>query len=272
MKTYWKSFTYFLVLALLITSNFYIIKYIYQVHMSQKESQLLNQYSANKLRTLQEKQKNIHENTITPEEKEDKRKTERMLQLEALQQENNDIIGWIEIENTPINYPVLQGTDNTFYMNHNYKKQKSTNGAIFLDKDYCWNPPSDNLLIYGHNMKNHTMFQYLLDYSSPKFYQQHPNIRFTTTNEDMYYEIIAVFQSRVYYQSEKNVFRYYYFIHAENETQYNNYVQNAKKASLYETGKTAIYGEQLLTLSTCSYHIKDGRFVVVAKKVIEGSP
>ena len=71
---------------------------------------------------------------------------------------------------------------------------------------------------------------------------------------------------KVYYQSEQNVFRYYYFINAENEEQFNNYVENSKKSSLYETGKTAVYGDQLMTLSTCSYHTKDGRFVVVAKK------
>ena len=68
------------------------------------------------------------------------------------------------------------------------------------------------------------------------------------------------------YKSEQNVFRYYYFINAENEEQFNEYIQNCEKAKLYDTGKSAIYGDQLMTLSTCSYHVKDGRFVVVAKK------
>ena len=83
--------------------------------------------------------------------------------------------------------------------------------------------------------------------------------------------ILSVFLSRVYYKNEKNVFRYYYFINADNEEQYNNYVQESKKASLYDTGKTAQYGEQLLTLSTCEYSQEDGRFVIVAKKVEENT-
>ena len=86
-------------------------------------------------------------------------KTERMLQVEELQKENEEIIGWIEIEETNINYPVCQAKDNDYYMKHNYKKEYSNDGSIFLDKDYKWNPPSSNLLIYGHNNKNGTMFE-----------------------------------------------------------------------------------------------------------------
>ncbi|MCI8486924.1 MAG: class B sortase [Clostridia bacterium] len=194
-------------------------------------------------------------------------KTERILQLEELKKQNNDIIGWIEIENTLINYPVLQCEDNNFYMTHNYKKEYSAEGSIFLDKDYNWELPSSNLLLYGHNNKNKTMFAELLNYKEESYYKEHPTIRFTTLAEDKTYEIIAVFKSRVYYKSEKDVFRYYYFINAENEEEYNNYINESKKASLYDTGKTATYGDQLLTLSTCEYSQEDGRFVVVAKKV-----
>lgn len=194
-------------------------------------------------------------------------KTERILQLEELRKQNNNIIGWIEIENTIINYPVLQCEDNSFYMTHNYKKEYSAEGSIFLDKDYNWELPSSNLLLYGHNNKNKTMFAELLNYKEESYYKEHPTIRFTTLAEDKTYEIIAVFKSRVYYKSEKDVFRYYYFINAENEEEYNNYINESKKASLYDTGKTATYGDQLLTLSTCEYSQEDGRFVVVAKKV-----
>ena len=194
-------------------------------------------------------------------------KTEKMLQLEELKKENNDIVAWIEILNTKINYPVLQTSDNEYYMKHNYKKEKSGDGSIFLDKDYNWDTPSSNLLIYGHNNKNGNMFQDLLKYEDENYYTEHPTIQFTTVNEDCTYEIIAVFKSRVYYKSEQNVFRYYYFINAENEEEYNNYVEESKKASLYDTGKTAEYGDQLLTLSTCEYSQEDGRFVIVARKV-----
>lgn len=221
-------------------------------------------YNANK-----EKQeyKEVLNNIEIEKEQVTEQRTERMLQVEELKKKNQDIVGWIEIEGTNINYPVLQGTDNQYYMKHTYKKEDSKDGSIFLDKSYDWNIPSSNLLLYGHNNKNGTMFQDLLKYKEESFYKEHPTIRFTTIDEDCQYEIISAFLSRVYYQDEQNVFRYYYFINANNEVEYNQYIEESKKASLYDTGKSANYGEQLLTLSTCSYHTEDGRFAVVAKKI-----
>ena len=133
-------------------------------------------------------------------------------------------------------------------------------------KAYDFNKPSSNLLIYGHRHEQGIMFEDLTKYQKESFYKQHPNIKFMTNNEESEYEIISVFLSRVYYKSEKNVFRYYIFIDAQNEEEYNEYVKNCKSASLYDTGKTAKYGEQLMTLSTCSYHTEDGRLAVVARK------
>ena len=201
------------------------------------------------------------ENTEEPNEE-----TERMLQVKQLQEQNMDIVGWLEIKNTNINYPVLQGTDNSYYMTHNYKKEKSKNGSIFLDANYNWNIPSNNLLIYGHNLGNGMMFQELLKYEKESFYQEHPIIRFTTTEEDAQYEIISVFKSRVYHKSEKNVFRYYFFLNNESEEEYNQFVKNAKNVSLYSIDATASYGDQLITLSTCSYYVEDGRFAVVGRR------
>lgn len=194
-------------------------------------------------------------------------KTERMLQLEELQKENEEIIGWLEIEGTNINYPVLQASDNDYYLTHNYKKEKSSTGSIFLDKDFDLINGSSNYLIYGHRSKSGLMFEDLMKYAKEDFYKEHTKVKFTTNKDDSLYEILAVFYSRVYYKSEKNVFRYYYFVNANNEQEYNDFVNNAKKVSLYDTGVTANYGEQLLTLSTCEYSQEDGRFAIVCKKV-----
>lgn len=251
MKKVGYKIIYIALSFLLFCSVCYLFYYFYSAHNARKEASLLNELPVPPDSTSSKKGNN------DPIEK-----TENMSKLKALQKQNSDIIGWIQIENTNINYPVVQGKDNDYYLNHNYQKKYSANGAIFLDKDYSWNPPSSNLLIYGH----HSTFKDLLKYQNKKFYNKHPVIRLTTNKEDTNYDIIAVFKSRVYYQSEENVFRYYYFIDAKNEEEYNDFVNNAKKASLYNTGKTAKYGEQLMTLSTCSYHTKDGRFVIVAKK------
>ena len=193
-------------------------------------------------------------------------KSERILQLEELQKENSEIVAWLEIEGTSINYPVCQTTNNDYYLTHNYKKEKYSYGSLFLDKDFDLTNGSSNYLIYGHRSTKGLMFEDLMKYAKEDFYKDHPTIRLTTLKEDATYEIMAVFYSRVYYKSEKNVFRYYYFVNAENEEQYNDFVNNAKKVSIYDTGVTATYGEQLLTLSTCEYSQEDGRFAVVAKK------
>jgi len=195
-------------------------------------------------------------------------KTERMLQLEAIQKENPDIVAWLEIENTYINNPVLQTIDNDYYLQHDYQKQEDRRGSLVLDTKFDLNLPSTNFLIYGHNnTRDHTMFADLKYYKEEEYYREHPIIRLTTNVEDANYEIIAVFLSEVHYQNEDNAFRYYYFIHAESKEEYDEFIKRAKEESLYDTGITAEYGEQLLTLSTCDTHTKDGRLAIVAKKV-----
>lgn len=203
----------------------------------------------------------IPQETITPE------KTERQLQIEELQKENKDIVGWIEIVGTNINYPVLQGEDNDYYLTHNYKHEKISSGSIFLDKDYDFSKPSTNLLIYGHRNKKGLMFEEVINFKNEEYYNEHKYIRFTTPTEDLTFEVIAAFNSRVYYKDETNVFRYYYFVNANNRKEYEDYINNSKQASLYDTGKTAVYGERLLTLSTCDYSQENGRFAIVAKQM-----
>ncbi len=210
---------------------------------------------------------NILDNVIVDDTPATEEKTEKMLELEELQKENNEIIGWLEIEDTNINLPVCQTTDNDFYLTHNYKKEKSKGGSLFLDKNFDLINGSSNYLIYGHRNTQGLMFEDLLKYSKEDFYNNHKTIKFTTNKDDSVYEIMSVFYSRVYYKKEKDVFRYYNFVNANNEEEYKDFVNNCKKSSIYNTGVTANYGDQLLTLSTCEYSQEDGRFVVVAKKV-----
>jgi len=244
-----KKILFIILILVLILCIVYIGHYLYYSYKNKKDNEeILNNIK-------------IDREQIT------ETKTERMLQLEELQKENEEIIGWLEIEGTNINYPVLQTDNNDYYMNHNYKKEYSAPGSLFLDKDFDLINGSSNYLIYGHRNKYGLMFEDLLKYEKEDFYNEHKKIKFTTNEEDSEYEILAVFYSRLYYKSEKDVFRYYYFVNAKNEEEYNDFVYNAKKASIYDTGIDAKYGDQLMTLSTCAYHTEDGRFAVVAKKV-----
>ena len=272
---------YLLLTILIVLSLIYIINFFSLKQEAKEQSKLLNTIDIYEKENAKEVAQTISEDKeekveseleekgeiiSTENTEEQNEETERMLQVKQLQEQNADIVGWLEIENTNINYPVLQGTDNSYYMTHNYKKENSKNGSIFLDANYNWNIPSNNLLIYGHNLGNGMMFQELLKYEKESFYQEHPIIRFTTAEEDAEYEIISAFKSRVYHKSEKNVFRYYFFLNSESEEEYREFVKNAKNASLYPIDVTANYGDQLITLSTCSYYVQDGRFAVVGKK------
>ena len=244
-----KKIILIVLILILVLCALYITYYFYSNYKDKKDNvEILNNIE-------------IEETQIT------ETKTERILQLEELQKENEEIIGWLEIEGTNINYPVLQTDNNDYYMNHNYKKEYSAPGSLFLDKDFDLENGSSNYLIYGHRNKNGLMFEDLLKYEKVDFYNEHKKVKFTTNQEESEYEILAVFYSRLYYKSEKDVFRYYYFVNAKNEEEYNDFVSNAKKASIYDTGVDAKYGEQLLTLSTCAYHTEDGRFAIVCKKI-----
>lgn len=186
--------------------------------------------------------------------------------LKALWKQNPDLVGWITIAGTEIDYPVTQTKeDPEFYLRRNFQKEYSLAGTPFLDAVSDMELPTANWLLYGHNMRDGSMFHDLLKYTEETFYRKHPTISFETVRDGMgTYEIIAVFYAEV----DTEGFRYYDYAGMTTPEDYITYVQEVKTASRYDTGKTAVYGEQLLTLSTCSYHVpgKKGRFVVVAKR------
>ena len=179
---------------------------------------------------------------------------------------NKKLIGWLKIDDTNIDYPVMQTSDNEYYQNHNLNQEYDKNGSIFMDKDCDVIKPSTNYILYGHHMKSGRMFGTLDHYESEKFYKEHKYIQFDTIYEKGLYQVMYVFRSRVYNEDDI-VFKYYQFIDAYSEQEFDSYMQEMAAMSFYDTGVTAVYGDQLLTLSTCDYQEKDGRFVVVAKRV-----
>ena len=250
-----RNIIYVFLFMIITFALIYILKIFWIKKEAKEESNLLNE--------------TLIENSVVDENSEKTKSNEsknRIAKIKKLKEQNPNIVGWIEIKGTKINYPVLQGNDNEYYMEHNYKNKKTEKGSIFVDYRYDFDKPSSNLLIYGHNLITGEMFKDLLKYSDEDFYKKHPIIRFTTEEKDSNYKILAVFKSKVYYESEKNVFRYYQFIDAKNKDQFNEFIKNAKSNSLYETGVNAKYGDNLITLSTCSYHVENGRFAVVGRE------
>lgn len=185
-----------------------------------------------------------------------------LVQYRKLQEENPDMVGWLYIDDTIIDYPVMHTPkDPEKYLHKNFQEEESFAGVPFID--YRCKEDSDNLVIYGHNMADGTMFHTLVDYEKKEHWQNHPVIHFDSVDEEREYEVVAAFYDRIYYTHEKN-FKFYNFIDAANEAEYNSAVKKFKEKSIYNTGVTPEYGQQLITLVTCTYQVENGRFVVVA--------
>lgn len=179
---------------------------------------------------------------------------------------NSKLIGWLTIDGTTIDYPVAQTSDNEYYLTHDLYQNYDRNGTIFLDCNCDVLKPSTNLILYGHHMQSGKMFGNLVKYENESYYEKHKYITFDTIYEYGTYEIIYVFRSHVYEETEI-AFKYYQFYDAYSEIEFNSYMNEMAEMSLYDTGVTAEYGDRLLTLSTCDYQETNGRFVVVAKKI-----
>jgi len=187
-------------------------------------------------------------------------------EYKTLYAKNKDFVGWLSIEGTKIDYPVMQTDNNDFYLSHNFNKENDNNGSLFLDCSCMVYPQSTNMIIYGHHMKSGNMFGNLQKYAKESYYKEHSTISFDTIYEKGTYEIMYVFYSKVY-DNDDLVFKYYQFINANSEKEFKYYMDEMAALSLYDTGVTANYGDTLLTLSTCDHSQTDGRFAVVAKRI-----
>ena len=188
-----------------------------------------------------------------------------------LHEKNPDFVGWLKIPGTEIDYPVMwREGDNDYYLTHNFIGEYDRNGLLILDKQCEANGEGANNLIHGHNMKSGAMFGALMDYTEEDFFLEHPRIFYTGLYEAREYEIMAVFRSSVY-DPESGDFAYYDYISLEDAADFDEYVESVKKEAFYDTGVTAEWGDHLLTLSTCEYSRDNGRLVIVAREVREGS-
>ena len=181
--------------------------------------------------------------------------------------ENPDMVGWIRINGTDIDYPVVQRADDpTYYLKHDFEKNYTDYGCPFMQADCDALAPSDNLIIYGHNMKDGSMFADLARYRSKDFWQTHKTVWFDTAVGGCAYEIFAVIHTTVQADSA-DAFPFYRFVNAAAPEEFSDYVSACKARALYDTGISAEYGDKLLTLSTCDNITDNGRWLVIGKRI-----
>ena len=181
--------------------------------------------------------------------------------------ENNDLVGWIKIAGTEIDYPVLKKTDdNEYYLNHAFDQKEDKNGSIYMDCRSDIVNPTTNTIIYGHNMSSGLMFGHLKDYLDESFYKEHKMISFDTLYEKRQYEIVAVCLSEVI-KDDSEGYRYYNFIQAKTKAEWDEFYNEVSARNVYGTTVDLKATDQILTLSTCNKYIPDGRLFIVAKRV-----
>ena len=195
-------------------------------------------------------------------------------------EENHDMVGWLSIDGTVIDYPVMQTPEEEdYYLDKGFDRQPNSNGCLILgaacsagigtrEQGYeNGSGPSTNLIIHGHTMQSGMMFGNLPLYEDRQYAAEHSTVCFDSLYEHREYEVIAAFYSQVYYK-DQDVFKFYQFVQADTQEDFDNWYDNIKALSLYDTGVTASFGDEFITLSCCSYQVEDGRFVIVGKRVL----
>lgn len=186
-------------------------------------------------------------------------------EYQALYEMNPHLVGWINVPGTNIDYPVMQSVDEpNLYLDHDFYGESSKWGCIYVREACDIFTPGDNVVIYGHHMKDGTMFAALDAYKKKDYWEENQYLTFDTIYERHTYQIIAVFKTSA---NIGQGFAYHIFNTAENEEEFDAFMESVHEIQMYDTGLTAEYGDMLITLSTCEYTLNNGRFVVIAKRV-----
>lgn len=193
----------------------------------------------------------------------------RMLSsFDTLYDQNSDIKGWITIPNTVINYPVVQTHDNSYYLSKGFNKTDDNHGTLFLDYRDNINPMSQNLIIYGHEMKDGQMFHSIRDYEKVSFYNSSPIITFNTLYRNDKWKVFAAFIANTL--PPKGYVFDYLITDFNSSKDFRSFIDEVNARSLIKTSVDVKPGDTLLTLSTCTYEFPEARFVVMARRVREG--
>ena len=186
-------------------------------------------------------------------------------QYQALYAMNSDLVGWLTIPNTRVDYPVMQTPDRpNYYLDRDFETNFSARGCLYAREECDLLKPSDNITIYGHNMLDGSMLAALHQYIDKETWEENNLIFFDTLYEYHVYEIFAVFKTTA---SLGKGFTYHQMVDAESEEEFNEYIATCKELAFYDTGITPVYGDKLICLSTCEYTLTNGRLVVMARRI-----
>ena len=237
-----------------------------------KEQERLNEELANMIATTvpTEETTQATQETEAPEETteatQETEPTEPLMipAYEELYAKNSDTVGWLQIEGTKLNNPVVQTPDDpNFYLQRDFNKNYSEWGTVYAWGSADLQRPSDNVTLFGHTMQDGSMFACLQNYTRQEFWENNKLIFFNTLTEYHTYKVYAVFKT----SANIGNFAYHQFVDANTEEEFNTFVSTCKEKAFYDTGITPVYGDKLLTLSTCEYSLDNGRLVICAVRM-----
>lgn len=240
------------------------------------EQQAIQKIRVEKQRAIENKESNKSDES-NESDKEDSRSFETsttdtdnekiLVEYKNLSKENDDLYGWITIEDTNIDFPVMfTPEDPNFYEDKNQEKEVCKSGGWWIWIDGNTTKDTENVIIYGHNMHYGMMFGSLKKYKKPSFYEDHKYIKFDTLYERGTYEIISVVKTKDYGEDESH-YQFYDHMELDSEEEFQEYVDNAKKNAEFSIETTAEFGDRLITLSTCDGVNTDNRLLIIAKKI-----
>lgn len=178
---------------------------------------------------------------------------------------NPDTVGWLYIPGTGIDYPVMQSPDDPdYYLTRDFYQKNAKHGSIYAREVCDINKPSDNITLYGHHMKDGSMFADLMDYQQKSFYENHKYLYFDTLTERHAYQVVAAFTTT---SSVGKGFQYHTYVDFESQESFDAFMGLCRGYALYDTGVEVSPDDKLICLSTCEYTQTNGRMVVVAKRI-----
>lgn len=261
----WTSRILLIIFAAVFLGSGYVI--IDRAKRQKKNDRRLNELSTLLIPSQKEQHRQEEKTDTNQESAAENPRESRLLTYDKIKEQNSDLVGWIKIEQTKIDYPVLQSPDYpNFYLDHDFDKNPSSCGVPYAAEECRLNQDCKNIVVYGHHMKNGSMFAALNQYLDREFWESHSVIQFDTLEEYGDYQVMAVFTVN----AADEGYPLMQWIWTEDKEQFMHYVFYAKNESIYDTGITAEWGDDLLSLITCEYTHKDGRLIVVAKRMKDG--
>jgi sortase B len=274
IKTYWKSIRKILIyldlIVFIATLAFCTAKAYgyYSDRKTYKKIEALYRVEANK---IQEPYKDDNKSlqgiiepqkegkTVVVEEVKKKSQEEIYASFQKLLSENKETVGWIKIDNTHINYPVVRHSDNNYYLDKDFQKNTSAAGCIFMDYRNEIKPLDRNIILYGHNMKDMTMFRDLMLYNDKDFFLNNDKIIFHTLYQESTWQVFSAYVAEPSYN--------YMITKFPEDKDFMKYINTIKTKSFYNKDVQVNAADHILTLSTCSYEFPDARLVINGKLI-----